>query len=195
MTSNVPNIRKAAILIRSLDAESSARLLAHLSPDEVQSVRSAARSLGPVDPQELGTLLAEVRRAVSTPAAETLAVEQLRPQHVPRSEVPAAAGSLRFDDLAAFDRSTLTALLREVDANVMVLALADSDDELVERIARQMPRQVASVFLRQLRRLGPTRLRDVEAAQQAVVAVAARVLEARNRSVAQRVASSAACSG
>ena len=56
----------------------------------------------------------------------------------------------------------------------LVLALAGSHDELVDRICEPMPRRTAKAFRRQLSRLGPTRLSDVEAAQRLVAAAAAR---------------------
>jgi flagellar motor switch protein FliG len=81
---------------------------------------------------------------------------------------------IAFDDLAELDSRTLSAILRLVDANVLALALAGSRDELVDRICDQMPKRTARGFRRELRRLGPTRLSDVEAAQHAVAQIAAR---------------------
>lgn len=81
-----------------------------------------------------------------------------------------------FDDLVRLSSDELAAVLRQVDANVLVLALAGSSDELVDQVTGRMPRKVAKAFRRQLRRMGPTRLRDVEAAQAAVAAVAAQTI-------------------
>jgi CelD/BcsL family acetyltransferase involved in cellulose biosynthesis len=83
---------------------------------------------------------------------------------------------IAFDDLAELDSRTLSAVMRQVDANVLALALAGSREDLVDRICDQMPKRTAREFRRELRRLGPTRLSDVEAAQHAVAHVAARQL-------------------
>jgi flagellar motor switch protein FliG len=83
---------------------------------------------------------------------------------------------IAFDDLIHLDSRALAAVLREADANVLALALAGSRDEMVDRICQQMPKQTARNFRRELRRLGPTRLSDVEAAQRAVARIAARQL-------------------
>ena len=56
-----PTLRKAALLIRSLDADSSAVLLGQLFDDEAQAVRRAIRDLGEVDPLEQEEL-----RSIST---------------------------------------------------------------------------------------------------------------------------------
>jgi flagellar motor switch protein FliG len=81
-----------------------------------------------------------------------------------------------FDDLIRLDPRTLASVLRQVDANVMALALAGSRDELVDRICEQMPKRTARAFRRELRRLGPTRISDVAAAQRAVAHIAAQQL-------------------
>jgi flagellar motor switch protein FliG len=101
-----------------------------------------------------------------------------------RSAVPAPPRRLAlsvppFDDLIRLDARTLAAVLREVDVEVLVLALAGSREEMAQRVCDQVPRRSARVLRRQLRQLGPTRLSDVEAAQRAVSLVAARHLATR----------------
>jgi flagellar motor switch protein FliG len=86
---------------------------------------------------------------------------------------PAPAVRFEFDDLLKLGAQQLAGVLGAVDANVLVLALAGSGDDLVERIAAQMPKRTGKEFRRRLRKLGPTRLSDVEAAQQAVARAAA----------------------
>jgi hypothetical protein len=79
---------------------------------------------------------------------------------------------IEFDHLVYLDDCTLAAVLREVDSKALALALAGSSDKLVDRICAQMPKRTAKVFRRELRRLGPTRLSDVEAAQRLVARAA-----------------------
>jgi flagellar motor switch protein FliG len=82
------------------------------------------------------------------------------------------------------ETAALNAVLREVDANVLALALAGSRDELVDRITSQMPKRTGRVFRRELRSLGPTKLSDVETAQRIVADAAANYLAQRPRSLA-----------
>jgi flagellar motor switch protein FliG len=91
---------------------------------------------------------------------------------------------IKFDDLARLDQSLLSATLHKVDAEVLVLALAGANEELIDRIATQMPRATAKAFRNRLRHLGPTRLRDVETAQQEVADVAAKIIHNRRRATA-----------
>lgn len=60
-SSKTSSIRKAAVLIRSLDADSTARLLAQLRPEESQALREAIRNLGAVDDDELFHVAAELQ--------------------------------------------------------------------------------------------------------------------------------------
>ena len=106
------------------------------------------------------------------------------PAAPPAPRVEVRMPSIDFDDLAGLDSRTLSAVLRQVDANVLALALAGSREELVDRICEQMPKRTAREFRRQLRRLGPTRLSDVEGAQRAVAQVAARQLAERRQTLA-----------
>jgi hypothetical protein len=116
-----------------------------------------------------------------------------RAEAVPeRREPPVAQAPARpriaFDHLVHLDTAALNAVLREVDANVLALALAGSKDELVDRITSQMPKRTARVFRRELRSLGPTKLSDVETAQRIVADTAANYLAQRPRQVAAAAA-------
>src|SRR6476646_1271018 len=62
MTTMDPNLRKAAVLLRSMDADTAAMMLAQLSSEEATTLRSALRSLGRVEADEQGELLHELRQ-------------------------------------------------------------------------------------------------------------------------------------
>jgi flagellar motor switch protein FliG len=102
------------------------------------------------------------------------------PRPVPRALRPTPAPkAIAFDDLIHLDNRSLARLLQTSDANLLAIALVGSRDEFVERICDQMPKGMAKKFRRELRRLGPTRLSDVEAAQRAIAELAARQLAER----------------
>src|SRR5690606_3168248 len=76
MTSTTPNIRKAALLVRSLDSDSAALLLAQLSPQEARAVRQAVRDLGEIDPDEQEQLASELKlEAAMSPHEDAAGVE------------------------------------------------------------------------------------------------------------------------
>jgi hypothetical protein len=93
-----------------------------------------------------------------------------------RTPVPRPPIRLQFDDLIHLESRTLAAVLREVNLNLLVLALAGSKEELIRRVCGQMPKRTARILRREMRRMGPTRLSDVEAAQHAVSLIAAKQL-------------------
>jgi flagellar motor switch protein FliG len=105
---------------------------------------------------------------------------------VPAAPRPMPLPRIEFDHLVHLDAASLAAVLRDVDANVLAIALVSSDDALVDRICEPMPKQTARAFRRELRRIGPTRLSDVEAAQRAVADAAARHLATRRAVAASR---------
>jgi flagellar motor switch protein FliG len=127
--------------------------------------------------------LPKQREPVPRPKKETTqwtsVIEARIPRRQPAMPAPRIEPSLphiAFDDLIRLDSRALAAVLRDADPNVLALALAGSRDEMVDRICQQMPKRTARNFRRELRRLGPTRLSDVEAAQRAVARIAARQL-------------------
>jgi hypothetical protein len=167
-----------AAILAAADAKSRGQILSNMKDHKAAlakqfSPRQAERSSvkAPIaQPQIERTSVRAVDKSVRQPAATPAARVEVREVRPPRID---------FDDLAELDSRTLSAVLRQVDANVLALALAGSREELVDRICEQMPKRTAREFRRQLRRLGPTRLSDVEGAQRAVAQIAARQLAER----------------
>ncbi len=162
----------------------------------VQRTDTVAAILAAADPAARREILAnlvkhnqslarQVAPALSARTPEPVAIETPPEPPVARP-APAATPRLpqiHFDDLARLDQSTLTAVLKSVDAEVLVLALVGASEPLVTRITAQMPGKIAKAFRRRLHDCGPTRLRDVEAAQHEVTTVAAQILHARRNSL------------
>jgi flagellar motor switch protein FliG len=106
------------------------------------------------------------------------------------TQLPAARPALpriEFDHLIHLDAHMLARLLAVADPHVLALALAGSNDELVDRVCDQMPKRLAKEFRRQLRRMGPTRLSDVEAAQRVIAEIAAQQIAQRRTTARQAV--------
>src|SRR5262245_8489387 len=61
MTNVDPNLRKAAVLLRSLDADTAAVMLGQLSAEEAATIRAAMRAVGQVDSDEQADVVAELR--------------------------------------------------------------------------------------------------------------------------------------
>ena len=121
-------------------------------------------------------------RVDSTQTAKATIAAEVLPGTPPRAAVRIESRlRIEFDQLIHFDSTALSAVLREVDAGVLALALAGSREELIDRITAQMPKRTGRVFRRALRKLGPTKLSDVEGAQRIVSDAAGRYLMQRRQ--------------
>jgi flagellar motor switch protein FliG len=82
-----------------------------------------------------------------------------------------------FEDLRAVDDRALQRLLRDVDTKLLAVALKGASAELRQRVISQMSQRAAAALNDEMELLGPTRMREVEAAQAGVI-TQARALEA-----------------
>lgn len=83
-----------------------------------------------------------------------------------------------FDDLASVDDRGMQAILREVSGEVLILALKGADEDLKEKIFKNMSKRAAEMLRDDLEARGPARLSEVEAAQKEILAIARRMSEA-----------------
>ncbi|HXE16631.1 MAG TPA: flagellar motor switch protein FliG [Stellaceae bacterium] len=85
-----------------------------------------------------------------------------------------------FADLVDVEDRSLQSLLREIDQNLLVPALKGVDENLREKIFRNMSQRQADSLKEEIETKGPMRLSEVEAAQRQILA-AAQALEAEGK--------------
>jgi flagellar motor switch protein FliG len=90
-----------------------------------------------------------------------------------------------FEDVTGLDDRAVRELLKEISNEDMTMALRGASDELKERFFKNMSERAATMIREDLEIMGPTRLADVEGAQQNVVKVVRR-LEVEGRIVIGR---------
>ncbi len=83
-----------------------------------------------------------------------------------------------FDNLSDVDDRSIQALLREVSSESLILALKGAEDNLQEKIFKNMSKRAAEMLRDDLEARGPVRLSDVEGAQKEILAIARRMAEA-----------------
>ncbi|MBX3174823.1 MAG: flagellar motor switch protein FliG [Gemmatimonadaceae bacterium] len=83
-----------------------------------------------------------------------------------------------FEDLRGLDDRALQRLLRDVDTKTLATALKGASAELRQRITGQMSQRAAQALVEEMEMLGPTRMKDAEAAQATIVAQARALEEA-----------------
>ncbi len=74
-----------------------------------------------------------------------------------------------FEDLVSLDAKSLQRLLREVEAKQLALALKAASQSLREKILGAMSQRAVSALEEEMEYMGPVKMRDVEAAQAAIV--------------------------
>jgi flagellar motor switch protein FliG len=80
-----------------------------------------------------------------------------------------------FEDLQRVDARGLQALLKEVSTESLVLALKTASEVIREKVFSSVSSRASQMLREELELLGPTRLADVEAAQQTIVEAALRL--------------------
>lgn len=82
-----------------------------------------------------------------------------------------------FANLVDVDDRGIQTLLREVTTESLVLALKGAEDELRDKIFKNMSKRAAEMLREDLETKGPVRVSDVEAAQKEILAVARRLAD------------------
>ncbi len=82
-----------------------------------------------------------------------------------------------FDNLLAVDDRGIQSLVREVTTDILVLAMKGADQELQEKIFRNMSKRAGEILRSDLEAKGPVRIAEVEAAQKEIVATARRLAD------------------
>lgn len=82
-----------------------------------------------------------------------------------------------FDNLAGVDDRGIQALLREVSSDILIVALKGADDEVKDKILKNMSKRAAEMLRDDLEASGPVKLSEVEDAQREILSVARRMAE------------------
>ena len=83
-----------------------------------------------------------------------------------------------FENLKSVEDTGIQALLREVSSEVLILALKGADEELKDKIFKNMSKRAAELLRDDLESRGPVRISEVEGAQREVLTIARRMADA-----------------
>jgi len=173
----------ATLLPEELRVEVLTRMasLEDISPDVVSRISSVIevrlKALGGPSREQHGGVRAvaelfnRLERTVSTPVLE--AIEEARPE---------LAVSIRnlmfvFDDLLHVDDNGMREIIQRADKKGLTVALKGASDEIRQRFFINMSKRAGEMLREEMEVLGAVRLRDVEKAQQEVVAIARKLEE------------------
>jgi flagellar motor switch protein FliG len=179
---------KAAIILSALPQERQADVARRIavmdrtSPEIIKEVEQVLeRKLSTLVPQEVTSaggvqaivqVLNRVDRSTEKTIMETLEIQD-----------PELAEDIRrlmfiFEDIIQLDDRSIQRVLREVDSHDLALALKGSSEEVSDKIMRNMSKRASELLKEDIDFMGPVRLRDVEEAQQRIVASIRRLEEA-----------------
>ncbi len=82
-----------------------------------------------------------------------------------------------FDNLIDVDDRGIQALLREISSENLIVALKGADEEVKEKIIKNMSKRAAEMLRDDLEAKGPVRLSEVEAAQKEILSIARRMAD------------------
>lgn len=181
--------KKGEVLKRlpeSLQAEVVLRLsnLDHVAPELIAEVdrvlKTELSNLGTVEQSSLGGV---------QPVAEMLNVMDKNTEQAIMSRIeekdPILAEEIRklmfvFEDIVKIDDRGIQVLLKEVPNDKLLLALKTANEEIRNKIFKNISQRAAKMLQEDLANMGPARLSDVEGAQVEIVN-AARRLEAEGK--------------
>lgn len=83
-----------------------------------------------------------------------------------------------FEDIIKMDDRSIQLVLREVENKDLALALKGSNEEVKDKVKKNMSKRAAEMLEEEITFLGPVRLKDVEEAQQQIVNVIRRLEDA-----------------
>jgi flagellar motor switch protein FliG len=155
--------------------------LDEISPEVIRSISSVIdlrlKTLGGPQRESYGGVRAvaelfnRLDRGVSQPVLE--AIEHQAP------ELAVAIRNLMFvfDDLATVEDNGLREIIQRADKKVLTIALKGATEEIRSRFFQNMSKRAADMLKEEMDVLGAIRLREVEKAQQDVVAIARKLEE------------------
>ena len=82
-----------------------------------------------------------------------------------------------FENLIEVDDRGVQAILREISTDVLVMAMKGSDEEIKEKIFKNMSKRAAELMRDDLEAMGPVKLSEVETAQKEILSVARRMAD------------------
>ncbi len=181
-----------ALVLSYLDAKQAAAILSELpqplrsdvarrvakmdatSPDVVNSIErmleNKLASTTMVDTTSVGGLDAivqiinDVDRATERSIMETLEVSD------PQLAEEIKKKMFVFEDIVMLDNRAIQRVVRDIEQNDLILALRTASEDVREVIFKNLSKRMVETFKEEMEYAGPVRLRDVEEAQQRIVA-------------------------
>ena len=188
-----------ALILAHLDGAAAAQLVTLLPEELRQDVIGRMASLDEISPEVVAQISAVIDQRLKTlggasheayggvrAVAELLnRLERSVSQSVldaVEAETPDMAVAIRnlmfvFDDLINVEDNALREMVQRADRKTLTVALKGASERIRERFFSNMSKRASGVLREEMDVLGAVRLREVEAAQQEIVAIARKLEE------------------
>ncbi|NLI79991.1 MAG: flagellar motor switch protein FliG [Candidatus Riflebacteria bacterium] len=172
---------KAAMILQSLPADTQTEIAKRLalmdrtSPEVTREVENyLEKKLSAVLGQDLASaggidslvnILNQVDRATEKTIIETMEVQE-----------PSLAEEVKkrlfvFEDVVLIDDRGIQRMMKEIDPKDLSISLKGVTDEVKEKFYKNMSKRAAEMLKEEMAYMGPVRIRDVDQAQQRIVAI------------------------
>jgi len=178
--------RQAADVLRELDSTVQADIAMRMARlDEVPEtalqeldsiVERQAKEAATIKTAKLGGVQAAADMINLLGATQSTMIEAIQAEDAELGELIKDALFV-FDNLLKVDDRGVQAILREVQADTLATALKGADEEISEKIYKNMSKRAAEILRDDIASKGPVRLSEVEQAQKEILAVALRLAE------------------
>lgn len=182
-----------ALIVAQFEPDFAAKVLADLPEGLKGEVALRIATMDAISPdatQEINRILASQLEGVggaektSTGGVKALADILNQGERTLEEEILSAieekdnevAGQVRklmfvFDDILLLDDRSMQRVLREVDSKNLAVALKGADEKIKEKIFKNISERAAAMIQEEIDYMGPKRVSEVEAAQQAIIEV------------------------
>ncbi len=190
---NQENPQTVALILSYLDADQASEILANLPQDVQSDISRRIALMERTSPDILVGVEKVLRDRLSTVFQQDFAatggiptivdilnrVDRATEKHILEElekEDAELAEEIRqkmfvFEDIISLDDSSIQRVVREVDTKDLALALKGSSEEVKNRVLRNISKRAAEILREEMDYMGPVRLREVEEAQQKIVAI------------------------
>ncbi|AEF94644.1 flagellar motor switch protein FliG [Desulfotomaculum nigrificans CO-1-SRB] len=179
---------QAAVILSELDPQMQSEvarrvaILDRISPDVAKEVEKVLEKKLSTVAQHEETVVGGIQCLVNILNRVDRATEKTIFDHLERMD-PNLSEEVRrmmfiFEDIVKLHDISIQKVLREVDNKDLALAMKGANQEVNNRIYKNMSKRAADMLKEEIEYMGPVRLKDVEEAQQRIVNVIRRLEEA-----------------
>jgi flagellar motor switch protein FliG len=163
-------LRKAAILVASLDDELADRMLADLSSDDAQAVRIAVARLDSIDPEEQSDIVAQFRRSTHLSAPRSTEGVELDASLLARIEqhgtdaweTSVVEPPARWETLTEAETATIVDALSREHPQTVAVVVSRMEHAVAAQILSQLSPQLQTEVLGRLAELDPADQQSIQ---------------------------------